>query len=427
MIAYVKKEIRLMRKNSAVELEKPEELFQDALTDILRQGARKMLMAALEAEVEAVVQQYQHIVDERGHRLVVRNGYLPEREIQTGVGPIEVKAPRVKDKRKGAEKVRFNSTILPPYLRRTKTLDELIPWLYLKGLSTGDFSEALTALLGKDAPGLSASTISRLKESWQADLEAWQKRSLTGKEYVYFWVDGVHFGARMEDEKQCILVILGATADGRKELVGMSDGYRESEQSWYELLVDLKKHGLKVPPKVAIGDGALGFWKALPKVFGKTRRQRCWVHKTVNVLDKLPKSAQKKAKSAIQEIWMAETKENAEKAFDYFTEAYGAKYPKAVECLEKDRADLLTFYDFPAEHWIHLRTTNPIESTFATVRLRTAKTRGSLTRETMLTMVFKLTCSAQKRWRRLNVPELLADVITGVNFVNGVKKEKEAA
>ncbi len=358
---------------------------------------------------------------------MVRNGYLPEREIQTGLGAITVKAPRVKDNRKGSDQIRFSSQILPPYLRRTKSLDELLPWLYLKGVSTGDFSEALAALLGKDAPGLSASTISRLKESWKADMEAWQKRSLADKEYVYFWVDGVHFGARMKNEKQCILVILGATADGRKELVGMSDGYRESEQSWYELLVDLKKRGLKTAPKLATGDGALGFWKALPKVFGNTRRQRCTVHKTVNVLDKLPKSAQKKAKGHLQDIWMAETKENAEKAFDYFIEAYGAKYPKAAQCLAKDREDLLTFYDFPAEHWIHIRTTNPIESTFATVRLRTAKTRGCLTRETMLTMVFKLTCSAQKRWRWLNVPERLADVITGVNFVNGVKETKEAA
>ena len=416
-----------MRKNSAVEQKKPEETCQDALTEVLRQGARKMLMAALEVEVKAFLQQHQHLVNEQGHREVVRNGYLPEREIQTGVGAIEVKAPRVKDKRRGGEKVRFNSQILPPYLRRTKSLDELIPWLYLKGLSTGDFSEALAALVGKDAPGLSASTVSRLKESWQADLETWQKRSLAGKEYVYFWVDGVHFGARMENEKQCILVIMGATADGRKELVGMSDGYRESEQSWYELLVDLKKRGLKIAPKLAIGDGALGFWKALPKVFGKTRRQRCTVHKTVNVLDKLPKSAQKKAKSALQEIWMAETKEDAETAFDYFIEAYGAKYPKAAECLAKDRDDLLTFYDFPAEHWMHIRTTNPIESTFATVRLRTAKTRGCLTRETMLTMVFKLTCSAQKRWHRLHKPEKLADVITGVKFVNGVTKKGEAA
>lgn len=416
-----------MRKNSVVELKKPEVTSQDALTEILRQGARKMLAVALEAEVESFLQQHRHLVNAQGHSEVVRNGFLPTREIQTGVGAIEVKVPRAKDKRKGGDKVRFNSQILPPYLRRTKSLDELIPWLYLKGLSTGDFSEALAALLGKDAPGLSASTVSRLKESWQADLDAWQKRSLADKEYVYFWVDGVHFGARMEDEKQCILVVLGATADGRKELVGMTDGYRESEQSWYELLVDLKKRGLKAAPKLAVGDGALGFWKALPKVFGKTRRQRCIVHKTVNVLDKLPKSAQKKAKSHLQEIWMAETKENAEKAFDYFVEAYGPKYPKAAECLEKDREDLLTFYDFPAEHWIHIRTTNPIESTFATVRLRTAKTRGCLTRDTMLTMVFKLTCSAQKRWRRLNVPELLADVITGVNFINGVKEKKEAA
>jgi transposase-like protein len=416
-----------MKKHTVEEAGKPEESCQDALTVVLRDGARKMLAAALEAEVEDFLQQYKHVVDDEGHRQVVRNGFLPERKIQTGVGAIDVKAPRVNDKRKGGGKVRFNSQILPPYLRRTKTMEELIPWLYLKGLSTGDFSEALSALLGKDAPGLSASTISRLKEGWQDDLDVWQKRSLAGKEYVYFWVDGVHFGARMENDKQCILVVLGATADGRKELVGMTDGYRESEQSWYELLVDLKKRGLKTAPKLAIGDGALGFWKALPKVFGKTRKQRCTVHKTVNVLDKLPKSAQKKAKGHLQAIWMAESKEDAEKAVDYFVEAYGAKYPKAAQCLAKDRDDLLTFFDFPAEHWIHIRTTNPIESMFATVRLRTAKTRGCLTRETMLTMVFKLSCSAQKRWRRLNVPELLADVITGVNFVNGVKEKKEAA
>lgn len=416
-----------MRKNSVVELKNPEETCQDALTEVLRQGARKMLAAALEAEVESFLQQHQQLVNAQGQREVVRNGYLPERKIQTGLGAMTVKVPRVKDKRKGGDKARFSSQILPPYLRRTKSLDELIPWLYLKGVSTGDFSEALAALLGKNAAGLSASTVSRLKESWQTELDAWQKRSLADKKYVYFWVDGVHFGARMENEKQCILVILGATADGRKELVGISDGYRESEQSWYELLVDLKKRGFKTAPKLAVGDGALGFWKALPKVFGKTRRQRCTVHKTVNILDKLPKSAQKKAKHHLQEIWMAETKAYAEKAFDYFIEAYGAKYPKAAECLSKDREDLLTFYDFPAEHWTHIRTTNPIESTFATVRLRTAKTRGCLTRDTMLTMVFKLTCSAQKRWRRLNVPELLADVITGVNFVNGVKEKKEAA
>lgn len=417
-----------MKKDTVRELKKPEESCQDVLTAVLREGAQKMLVKALEAEVELFLRQFTHVTDDEGKRVVVRCGYSPERELQTGLGPIPVKAPRVTDRRKNkGEKVRFSSTILPPYLRRTKSIEELIPWLYRKGLSTGDFSEALSALLGKDAPGLSASTVSRLKDCWQDELDDWQKRSLAGKEYVYFWVDGVHFGARMEDEKQCILVVLGATADGKKELVGMTDGYRESEQSWYELMIDLKKRGLKTPPKLAIGDGALGFWKALPKVFGKARRQRCTVHKTVNVLDKLPKAVQKKAKSHLLEIWMAETKEDADKAFDYFLEAYGAKYPKATQCLEKDREDLLTFFDFPAEHWVHIRTTNPIESIFATVRLRTAKTRGCLTRDTMLTMVFKLCDSAQKRWRRLNVPERLADVLTGINFKDGIREKKEAA
>lgn len=417
-----------MRKITAIDVRKPEGTSQDALTEVLRNGARRMLAAALEAEVESFLAQHKQLLDGEGRREVVRNGYLPEREVQTGIGAVAVKAPRVADRRKGVkEKIRFVSQILPAYLRRSKSMEELIPWLYLKGVSTGDFGEALSSLVGKDAPGLSASTVSRLKEVWQSDLKEWQKRSLVEKEYVYFWVDGVHFGARLEDQSQCMLVVIGATADGRKELVGLTDGYRESEQSWYELLVDLKKRGLKACPKLAVGDGALGFWKALPKVFGKTRRQRCWVHKTVNILDKLPKSAQKKAKQHVQDIWMAETKEDAEKALDYFVDAYGPKYPKAAQCLVKDRDDLLTFYDFPAEHWVHIRTTNPIESTFATVRLRTAKTRGCLTRDTMLTMVFKLSCSAQTRWRKLNVPERLADVITGVNFVNGVKGKKEAA
>lgn len=416
-----------MKKNTVVELKKPEETSQDALTKICREGARKMLATALEAEVKEFLDQFQSIVDEAGNRQIVRNGYLPEREIQTGIGPIKAKVPRVRDKRRKGGKVRFNSKILPPYLRRSKSIEELIPWLYLKGLSTGDFSEALTSIVGRDAPGLSASTVSRLKEVWQDELDEWQRRSLERKEYVYFWVDGVHFGARMEDESQCMLVIIGATPDGKKELVGITDGFRESEQSWRELLLDLKQRGLKKEPKLAVGDGALGFWKALPQVFGRTRRQRCTVHKTANVLDKLPKSAQAKAKSALHEIWMAETKDDAEKAFEYFLEAYGPKYPKAADCLAKDRDALLTFYDFPAEHWIHTRTTNPIESTFATVRLRTAKTRGCLTRKTMLTMVFKLACSAEKRWRKLNRPERLAEVIEGINFVNGIRKEKEAA
>jgi transposase-like protein len=367
--------------------------------------------------------------DAEGRRRIVRNGSMPEREILTSLGAVPVQVPRSKDRLAGkaARKIHFTSTILPPYLRKTRTLNELIPWLYLKGISTGDFSEALAVLVGKEAAGLSASTISRLKETWQEELQRWEQRSLKGKRYVYFWVDGVHFGARLEKDNQCILVVIGATADGTKELIAITDGYRESEQSWLALLLDLKRRGLTHGPKLAIGDGALGFWKALPQAYGETRRQRCWVHKTANVLDKLPKGLQKKAKHDIHQIWMAETKAESEKSFDYFLKAYGAKYPKATNCLEKDRDVLLTFYDFPAEHWVHIRTTNPIESTFATVRLRTAKTRGSLSRETMLTMVFKLCLSAQQRWRKLNGQEHLAEVIEGINFVDGIKKQKEAA
>jgi putative transposase len=359
-------------------------------------------------------------------RAVARNGYLPERTIQTGIGDIAIKAPRAADRRNNGAKIRFKSSILPPYLKRTKNVEELLPWLYLKGISTGDFSEALSALLGKNAPGLSASTISRLKEVWSEELKEWQQRSLKGKEYVYFWVDGIHFGARMEDASQCMLVIIGATKSGDKELLSIVDGYRESEQSWLEALNDLKRRGLKAGPRLAVGDGALGFWKALPQVYGETRRQRCWMHKTGNVLDKLPKHIQPRAKDLLHQIWMAETKVAAEKAFDHVITSYEAKYTKAAECLQKDREVLLTFYDFPAEHWIHLRTTNPIESTFATVRLRTVKTRGMLTRDTMLTMVFKLSMSAQKRWRRLNRPERLGELIQGIKFVDGIKQEDAA-
>jgi len=415
-----------MKKDTVVELKKPEVVTEDPLTEICRKGAREMLTRALEDEVERFLEQFDQVRDSSGKRMVTRNGYLPERTIQTGIGDITVKAPRVADRRKSGAKVRFTSSILPPYLRRTKSIEDLLPWLYLKGVSTGDFSEALAALLGKDAPGLSASTISRLKEAWSEELKEWQQRSLKGKEYVYFWVDGVHFGARMEDAAQCMLVIIGATKHGDKELLTVVDGYRESEQSWLEALNDLKRRGLVIPPKLAVGDGALGFWKALPQVFGDTRRQRCWMHKTGNVLDKLPKHIQARAKDNLHQIWMAETKEKAEKAFDHFVDSYEAKYPKASECLAKDRDVLLTFYDFPAEHWIHLRTTNPIESTFATVRLRTAKTRGMLTRDTMLTMVFKLSMSAQKRWRRLNRPERLGELIQGIKFVDGIKQEEAA-
>jgi putative transposase len=394
----------------------------DALTEVLRQGARELLQQAVEGEVAEFIARHRELKDERERQRVVRNGYKPERRIQTGIGDVAVKAPRVRD-RAGA--IKFHSSILPAYLRRTRSIEELLPWLYLKGLSTGDFASALAALLGKDAPGLSPATISRLKEVWQDEYERWSKRDLTGKEYVYLWADGVHFGVRLEDASQCILVVIGATADGKKELLAMLDGYRESEASWKELLLGLKQRGLTIDPKAAVGDGGLGFWKALPQVFGSTREQRCWVHKTANVLNKLPKSQQAKAKAAIHEIWMAESRADAEQAVDHFLVTYEAKYPKASECLAKDRNTLLTFYDFPAEHWTHLRTTNPIESTFATVRLRTTKTRGCVSRAGILAMVFKLTKSAEQRWRKLKGATQLAQVIKGVRFKDGLQEEAQ--
>jgi putative transposase len=338
-----------------------------------------------------------------------------------------VTQPRVRDRRPAGEAERFTSKILPPYLRKTKSIEELIPWLYLKGVSTGDFSEALAALLGENAKGLSAATVTRLKKVWEGEYEDWSKRSLADKEYVYVWADGVHFNIRLEEDRQCILVLMGATKDGRKELIAVADGYRESEQSWKTLLLEVQARGLTVDPKLAIGDGALGFWKAIRKIWSKTREQRCWVHKTANVLDKMPKRLQPQTKVMLHEIWMADTRENANQAFDLFVATYEAKYPKAVECLTKDRDVLLTFYDFPAEHWIHLRTTNPIESTFATVRLRTKRTKGSGTRTACLTMVFKLMQSAQKRWRTLNGSERIPDVIQGIPFINGIKQPKAAA
>ena len=400
---------------------------RDALTEILCQGAQAMLTTAIEAEVAQWIEGHEHLRDERGHRQVVRNGYLPERSITTGIGPVKVRQPRVHDRRRGEAAEAFSSKILPPYLRKTRSLEELLPWLYLKGISTGDFNEALQALVGPECPGLSASTITRLLESWRAEYQEWSKRSLKDKNYVYLWVDGVHFNIRLEEDRQCILVLMGATADGRKELIAIADGYRESEQSWLELLLDVKSRGLAIDPKLATGDGALGFWKALPKVFPTTRTQRCWVHKTANVLDKLPKRLQPRAKEAIHDIWMAETREAAGKAFDSFLETYGAKYPKACECLAKDREQLLTFYDFPAEHWKHLRTTNPIESVFATVRLRHRRTKGNGSRTACLAMVHQLMLSAAKRWRLLNGSDLLPDVIAGVQFTDGVKSQEVAA
>ena len=404
---------------------------RDVLTDLLRREAVNLLAAAVQAEVGAWIEDHAGIVDEHGRRRVVRNGFMPEREIVTGIGPVRVKQPRVHDRRppeQGGEK--FTSAILPPYLRKTRSMEDLIPWLYLKGVSTGDFSEALAALIGVDTPGFSATTVTRLKESWELDFKAWNARDLTGKNYVYIWVDGIHFNIRLGEPAaagQCILVILGATADGKKELIAVADGFRESEQSWMGVLLDIKSRGLTIGPKLAIGDGALGFWKALPQVFPTTRVQRCWVHKTANVLNKLPKTLHGAAKDLLHQIWMAPTKAAADKSFDLFIQTYKAKYAAAAECLGKDREVLLAFYDFPAEHWLHLRTTNPIESVFATVRLRTEKTKGAGSRTACLTMVFKLVESASKNWRSLNGSELIPHVIAGVVFVDGIKPERIAA
>ena len=387
-----------------------------------------MLTEALEAEIEGFLSQYRDLRDNQDRQRVVRNGYLPERKIQTGIGPLAVKVPRARDRQPDheSEPIRFNSSLLPPYLRKTKSMEELIPWLYLKGISTGDFTEALSALVGNDAPGLSASTISRLKSIWEEDLGQWQKRDLSHKQYVYIWADGIYCNVRME-ERQCLLVIIGATEDGKKELLALDSGFRESESSWTELLLDLKHRGLKASPKLAIGDGALGFWKALAKVYHNTLWQRCWVHKTANVLNKLPKSIQAKAKEKLHQIWMAPDKAEAEKHFDDFIEIYEAKYPKAAKCLKKDRDVLLTFYDFPAEHWRHIRTSNPIESTFSSVKLRTAKVRSCFSPTTVVTMAFKLCQSAQKRWQRLHHSEKLAEIIKGIKFINGIEENRNAA
>lgn len=386
-----------------------------------------MLAAAIEDEVLEYVAGRTHLHDTEGRRLVRRNGYLPQRTIQTGIGPVDVQQPRVNDRRldQNGQRIRFSSKILPPYLRRTKSIDELIPWLYLKGISTGDFTEALQALLGHQAKGLSATNIVRLKDCWQQEWAGWSKRSLVDKHYVYLWADGIYFNIRLEDpgnNKQCILVLMGATDDGKKELIAIADGYRESAQSWRELLLDIKERGLSAAAKLATGDGALGFWAALREIYPATQEQRCWVHKTANVLNKMPKSIQPKAKSMLQDIWMAETRKQACPAFDLFVETFKAKYAKAVECLVKDRDVLLRFYDFPAEHWVHLRTTNPIESTFATVRLRTRRTKGCGSRVACLTMVFKLVQCAERHWRRLNSKELIVEIIQGVKFVDGIKE-----
>jgi len=412
----------------------------DALTEILRGGAQRLLRQAIDAEVTDWIERHAGLTDDRDRRQVVRNGHHPARTLVTGVGPVEVKQPRVLDRRivgrnqdgqdvdaAGRPVMRFGSKILPPYLRKTKAIEELIPWLYLKGISTGGFGEALQALVGPQAAGLSATTITRLMTAWQDEHKDWSRRSLAGKQYVYVWADGIHFNIRLEEDRQCILVLMGATAEGKKELIAVVDGHGESEQSWRTLMLDCKQRGLTIDPKVATADGAKGFWKALQKVWPTTRSQRCWVHKTVNVLDKMAKTVQPGAKDKLKQIWMAPTRAEADKAFDNFVAIYEAKYAKATACLTEDRDALLTLYDFPAEHWVHLRTTNPIESTFATVRLRHRRTKGSGSRAACLAMVFKLCESASRKWRTLNGAKLLPEVISGTQFVDGEKAEKDAA
>ena len=418
-----------MLNDNVVQLIQPGTV-EDQLTVVLRRGARDLLARAVEAEVAEFLARHATLKTDDGRTRVVRHGHLPEREVMTGIGPVAVRQPRVRDRKAAADdpaRIRFSPSILPPYVRRSRSIETLLPILYLKGISTGDFSEALAALLGKDASGLSASTIGRLKDGWQEDHAKWKARDLSGKRYVYIWADGIHLEARLEDEKQCILVLIGATPEGKKELVGFVDGARESGHDWRGLLLDLRRRGLDVRPELAIADGGLGFWKASGEVWPKMREQRCWVHKTANVLAKLPKSQQPKAKRELQEIWMAETKAEAFAAFDAFIESYAQKYPKATACLEKDRDALLAFYDFPAEHWKHLRTTNPIESTFATVRHRTIRSKGCLSNKTALAMVFKLVEQAQRHWRRLDGHDLLPKIILGVKFKDGIEVAGKSA
>ena len=396
---------------------------RSVLDEIVREGARRMLQAALEAEVAEYIAQGAHVVDAEGRRVIVRNGHLPERDLVTGVGPVTIKQPRVRD-RTGAAK--FTSKLLPPFLRRLPSVEALIPVLYLKGVSTGDFSEALSAILGDKAAGLSATNVVRLKEVWTQEFGQWSARDLSAKRYVYLWADGIYFNVRLDKDRPCILVIMGATSEGKKELIAVWDGERESKRSWQGVLRDLKRRGLTESPELATGDGALGFWAALEEEFPHTRHQRCWVHKTANVLDKMPKSIQPDAKKLIHEMYMAPTKSVATQTYLEFKKQYEAKYPKAVECLTKDEDVLFTFYNFPAEHWIHLRTTNPIESTFSTVRHRTRQTKGCGSRKATMAMVFKLGLEAEKRWRKLNGQQMIAKVIEGVRFVDGEIEEAAA-
>jgi transposase-like protein len=423
-----------MEEDTVVELPRPGGTVEDdPLLAVLREGARQMLTHAIEAEVAAFLAMHADQVDEEGRRRVVRHGHAPKRSLQTGIGAIEVRRPRVRDRGADDEshRIRFTSAVLPAYLRRARNVEELLPWLYLKGISTGQFEDALTVLLGPDAPGLSAATIRRLVSAWQDEHQRWQGRDLSAKRYVYVWADGVYFAPRLEHARQCMLVLIGADASGKKELLAIDDGFRESEQSWHELLVRLRdENGLVIDPELATGDGALGFWKAAKKVWPTTGQQRCWVHKTANVLNYLPKSVQKKARADLHAIYEAASRTDADAAFDRFLAKYQAKYEKAAHCLAKDREALLAFYAFPAEHWKHVRSTNPVESTFATVRLRTDKTKGCLSRATALAMVFKLARSAERHWRRLNGSDRLAEIVRGVRFRDGepvIAAEDQAA
>jgi len=408
---------------TVVHLRQPETI-DDPLTAVLRSGARRLLAQAIEAEAEAFLaaMRGERLAD--GRERVVRHGHGPERQVQTGIGPVAVQRVKLRDRGEsetGAERIRFTSAILPRWARRTRSLDALLPILYLRGVSMGDFQEALGALLGKEAPNLSPSVVARLRGEWEADYKRWQGRDLSARRYVYVWADGIYLQARMEPQAECMLVLIGATPEGKKELVGFQVGQRESAQSWRELLVDLKARGLVIAPELATGDGALGFWKALDAVSPTTRHQRCTVHKTANIMDKLPKSVQPTAKADLREVWAAPDRATAETAIATFADKYAAKYEKAVTCLVKDRDALLTFYDFPAEHWDHLRTSNPIESVFATVRHRTVRTKGALSQDTARLMVFKLVMAASKTWRRLKGDNQLPKVVQGVIFRNGVE------
>jgi len=406
-----------MKKDKSIEAEMP--VFEDVLSELLRTGARSLIMEAVQAEMDAFMANYQALKLSDNRHAVVRNGYLPEREIMTGLGTVSVQVPKSRDR--SGQGIRFNSGLIPPYLKRSQNLEELLPVLYLKGISTGDFQETLESLLGTGAKGLSAATISRLKATWSEDYEAWRKDLLRDR-IVYLWIDGLYINVRLEDSRHCLLVVIGLTEDGEKRFLAIEDGYRESEQSWNEVLTKLKAKGMTEAPELAIGDGALGFWKALAKLYPETKQQRCWVHKTRNVLDKVPKATQPKMKQALKDIYLAENKAEANKAFDTFLNSYGAKFPQACECLTKDKDKLLTFYDFPAEHWRSIRTTNPIESVFATFTLRTAKTRGCLSRQTGLAMIYKLAMSAQKNMHRLAGYKRLKEVIKGIKFIDGVSE-----